>query len=78
MNDKFPPTYIMDTQKRSFDQEGMRLASRLEELGVPYKTNIYERKLNLPHAFYILSKYEQSHEVLGDIFDFFNQYCDTN
>ena len=78
MNDKFPPTYIMDTQKRSFDQEGMRLASRLEELEVPYKTNIYERKLNLPHAFYILSKYEQSHEVLGDIFDFFNQYCDTN
>lgn len=74
INEKFPPVYLMDTQKQSFELEALRLQEKVKEQGIECKLHIYDRRLNLMHAFNILSKYPQSAEVLYEIFTFFNAH----
>ena len=72
VNGKFPPTYLMDTKKQSFEKEALRFADVLKKHNVNYKLHIFEKKDNLIHAFNIISKYPQSHVVLEETFAFFN------
>lgn len=76
VNEQFPPIYLMDTKKKSFDKEALRLEAVLKKYSVEYKLHIFEEDLNLIHAFNIMSKYPQSNIVLREIFEFFKMHLE--
>ena len=76
INTKFPPAYIMDTEKKSFDKETIRLEKVLLDNKIEYKKRIFHKDEQLPHAFNIGNSYLQSMMVMEEIFDFFDNYID--
>lgn len=74
VNESFPPAYIIDTTKKSFVKEAIRLQQVLRAKQVEHQLHIFEEEHNLIHAFNIMSKYPQSNIVLKETFAFFKEH----
>ena len=64
----FPPTFLTDGKFMSFEQHGIELAQRLDELDVPVTTKFYPT--NLPHEYQFIMNTPEAEETLQATLDF--------
>lgn len=72
------PTYIMDTQFLSFENEALRLEDILKSHGIEYQMHMFDKSDKLIHAFNIMSKFPEHKIVLEETFSFFHKYISQN
>lgn len=74
MTEDFPPAYLMDVEGESFAAEAYRMEKKLKSFKVPYQLHIFDKSEKLMHAFHIMSRFEQSNQVLQEMFQYFKKW----